>query len=264
MAPGVAPGEPLLPAERRQRILESLRSDSAIRVAVLSDRLGVSSMTIRRDLDLLERKGLVERTHGGALLRRTRALGEFRYRASASKHPQLKRRIARQAADMIDSGEVVFLGEGTTAALLMRHLDPGLRCRVFSNNIGAIFEAADKAAELVLLGGVYQPASQALAGPVTLDMISQVLAAKTFLSADGLSLAEGVTTQTHAIAVTDRHMIRHTRGQVVLMADHTKIGRVGDYVIAEAARIDVLITDGGAAPDFRQHLETLGVRVLVA
>jgi DeoR/GlpR family transcriptional regulator of sugar metabolism len=165
---------------------------------------------------------------------------------------------------MVDAGDVIFLGEGTTPALLMRHLDPGIHCRVFSNNIGAIFEAADKAAELVLLGGVYQPASRALSGAVTLDMIAQVHAAKTFLSADGLSIAEGVTTQTHTIAVTDRHMIRHTRGQVILMADHTKIGLVGDYVIAEAARIDVLITDGGVDRDFRRRMEALGVRVVVA
>jgi DeoR family fructose operon transcriptional repressor len=257
-------GQALLPAQRRQRILDALRSDSATRVASLSRDLGVSTMTIRRDLDLLEQRGEVERTHGGALLRRSQSLSEFRYQASAQRHPGLKRRIARQAAAMIETGDIVFLGEGTTPALVMRYVDPALSCRIYTNNLGVIFEASGKSAELVLLGGVYQPATLALAGPATLDMIAQVHAAKTFLSADGLNIPEGVTTQTHDIAAVDRQMIRNTRGQVFLMADHTKVGLVGDYVIAAANGIDVLIADGRLDPGFRLELESLGVRVVSA
>ena len=257
-------GEPLLPAERQQRILETIRSDSAIRVSALSRLFGVTTMTIRRDLDALEQKGLIDRTHGGAMSRQGAALDEFRYRTSAMKNPQLKRRIARRASAMIDPDDIVFLGEGTTPALLMRHCDPALGFKIFSNNVGALLEASDKAVEFILLGGRYRSASQALWGRVTLEIIAQVHAGKTFLSADGLSIEAGMTTQNEEIAAVDRQMIRYTRGRVILMADHTKIGRVGRYVISPAATIDVLVTDPGTSPEFRKRLESLGVQVVIA
>jgi DeoR/GlpR family transcriptional regulator of sugar metabolism len=254
----------LLPAERQQRILEVIRSDEGIRVSALSDLLGVSTMTVRRDLDALARKGALERTHGGALLRSRRVPNEFSYRASRLKHPRLKRRIARQAAAMIDPGDIVFLAEGATPAMVMHYLDPHLSCRVLSNNIGALSEVADKAVEFVILGGVYQPSSQALAGSVTLDMIAQVRAAKTFLSADGLSVQDGVTTQNHEIAATDRQMIRHTRHQVILMADHTKIGLVGEYVVTPINQVHTIVTDENIDPADRRQLEAQGVRLIIA
>ncbi len=258
------PGDSLLPAERRQRILETIRTDSAIRASALSRLLGVSTMTIRRDLDALEQKGWIDRTHGGALLRREQTLGEFRYQASVLENPRLKRRIARRAAAMIEPHDIVFLGEGATPALLLRQTDPTLLCTMFSNNVGALAEASGKAAELILLGGVYRPESQALSGPVTLETIARVNAAKTFLSADGFSLDAGVTTQNPEIAAVERQMLRHTRGTVILMADHTKIGRVGRYVVSPADAIDVLVTDASTPADFRKRLAALGVRVLVA
>lgn len=260
----IATGNSLLPAERQQRILHTILADSAIRVSALSRLLGVSAMTIRRDLDALEQKGLVERTHGGALCRREPRLSEFRYQSSAQKNPHLKRRIARRAAAMIAPHDTVFLGEGITPAMLLRHTDPALIFRMFSNNTGALGEAAGKAVEFILLGGRYCAASQALSGPVTLELIAQVHAAKTFLSADGLSIKAGATTQNHEIAAIDRQMIRHTRGEVILMADHTKIDRVGEYVVSPVSKIDVLVTDHKTSSEFKKSLESLGVRVVVA
>lgn len=255
---------PLLPAERRQRILKTIRADTAIRAVTLSKALGVSTMTIRRDLDLLEKKGLVERAHGGAVLRRVRTLGEFRYQASAQKNRRQKGRIARRAAAMIEPGDIVFVAEGATSALVLRYIDPSLTFRVFSNNVAAISEMSGKAAELVLLGGIFQPDSMALSGPTTLETIAQVHATKTFLSADGLSISSGVTTQNHEIAAVDRQMIRQTRGRVILMADSTKIELVGEYVISPAARIDTLVTDAKISTRFKKDIQSLGVRVVIA
>jgi DeoR family fructose operon transcriptional repressor len=259
-----ATGDALLPIERQQRILDTIRGDSATRVSALSRILGVSTMTIRRDLDSLERKGLLDRTHGGAVSRAGSVLEEFRYQASALRNPHLKRRIARRAATMVDPNDIVFLGEGATPALLVRYADPSLAFKVFSNNIGALLEAPGKTLEFVILGGSYRPESQALSGPITLEAIAQVRAAKTFLSADGFSVEDGLSTQNQEIASVERQMIRHTRGNVILMADHTKIGRVGRYVISPVSAVGILVTDAKTPPDFQKRLEAVGVRVVIA
>ncbi len=254
----------LLPAERRQRILELLRQDFAIRGSRLSERLGVSEMTIRRDLDALERAGLVERIHGGAVSRQERVAGKFQYKSAVKENPHEKKRIARKAASMIEPHDTIFIGEGTTAAQMIRYAAPGMPFTVFSNNLGLAAEMEGCSAELVLLAGTYNPATHSVAGPLTMEMIRQVNAGKVFLGADGLSLSAGLTTADLEMAVIERSMIRHTRGQVIVMADHPKFGRVAELSVAPLKQVDVLITDRKIPEDFQKGLHKAGVRVVIA
>ena len=255
-----------LPAERQQRILEILREEFTIRSSSLSELLQVSEMTIRRDLDLLEQKGLVERTHGGAVFRQERVAGKFHYRNSIKENPEQKKRIARQAASMIEPNDVVYIGEGTTASMVVRFVEPALPFTVFTNNIGVIseLEVVNMAIDLVLLPGTYNPTTHALAGPLTMEMIRQVNATKVFLGADGLSLRAGLSTPDLDIAVIERCMIEHTRGQVVVMADHLKFGLVAEMSIAPLKHIDVLITNRKIPVDFQKNLDKIGVRIVIA
>jgi DeoR/GlpR family transcriptional regulator of sugar metabolism len=256
--------EPLLPIERQQRIQEILKEGTSMRVAYLSEFLGVSEMTIRRDLDFLEEKGVVERTYGGAVLRQEWTDKEFKYQDSVLENPQLKKRIAQKAAAMINPHDIVFLGEGSTTALVLRYADPTIPFKIFSNNLGAIPEAQDKVSEFVLLGGLYNHASRALAGPTTIEMISQVYATKTFLGADGFSLRTGATTTNSEIAQINRSMIRHSRGKVILMVDYSKFGRVAENVITPVKKLDILITDRKITDGLHQHLKLMGIRVVIA
>ncbi len=256
--------EPLLPVERQQRMLELIKEGTTTRVAYLSEFFGVSEMTIRRDLDFLEEKGVVERTYGGAVLRQKWVDEKFKYKDSVHKHPQLKKRIAQKAAAMIDPHDIVFLGEGRTTALILRYTDPTIPFKIFSNNLGVIPETQNKASEFVLLGGIYNHASRALAGPTTIEMISQVYATKTFLGADGFNLRTGATTTNSEIAQINRSMIRHSRGQVILMVDHSKFGRVAENVITPLKRVDILITNRKIANGLHQHLTLMGIRVVIA
>ncbi len=120
------------------------------------------------------------------------------------------------------------------------------------------------AAELILLAGRYDAATYALSGPLTMEMIRQVHASKLFLGADGLSLGAGITTPNLDIAVIERSMIHHTRGQVVVMADHTKFGLVGEISIAPLKYINVLITSRKIPDDFQKELESLKVNTIIA
>jgi DeoR family transcriptional regulator, fructose operon transcriptional repressor len=254
-----------LPAERQQRILEILREEFSIRSSNLSELLGVSEMTIRRDFDLLEKQGLVERTHGGAVFRQERVAGKFHYRNSIRENPEEKKIIAQQAASMIAPNDIVYIGEGTTASMVVRFVPPAMPFKIFTNNIGVIseFELVNSAAELVLLPGTYSPMTNALAGPLTIEMIKQVNATKVFLGADGLSLRAGLSTPDLEIAVIERSMIQQTRGQVIVMADHPKFGLVAEMSIVPLKHIDVLITNRKIPVDFQKDLDTIGVQVVI-
>lgn len=253
-----------LPAERQQQILEILSENFTIRGSRLSEILGVSEMTIRRDLDLLEKRGLVERTHGGAVFRQERVAGKFQYENAIKENLNEKNQIARRAAAMVEPHDTIYIGEGTGAALIVRYLEPALPCSIFTNNLGIIAEAKDIAAEIVILGGSYDATTHSLAGPLTMEMIRQVNATKVFLGADGLSLSAGMTTPNLPIAIIDRTMIQHTRGKVIILSNHTKFGLVAEMSITPLKQIDVLITDRKIPEDFQKELDHLGVEVIIA
>lgn len=255
---------PLLPVERQQRILDILREELSVRGSRLGELLGVSEMTIRRDLDILERQGVVERTHGGAVFRQERVVGRFHYNSAVQENLREKQRIARRAADIIEPNDIIFLGEGTTCAQMIRYVDSGMPFTIFTNNLGVISEIEDKTGDLILLGGAYNHTTRALAGPLTMEMISQVNVTKLFLGVDGFSLNAGLTTPNLEMATVDRSMIRHTRGKVIVMADHSKFGLVAEIVITPIKNIDVLITDRKIPDDFEQDLRSMNVEVVIA
>jgi DeoR family fructose operon transcriptional repressor len=122
----------------------------------------------------------------------------------------------------------------------------------------------NKSAELILLPGTYDPVTNALAGPLTMEMIRQINATKVFLGADGLSLSLGLTTPNLEMAVIERSMIQHTRGKVIVMADHSKFGLVAGMSVAPLKHIDVLITNRKIPEDFQKDLDLMGVQVVIA
>jgi len=254
----------ILPAQRQQRILEILREELIIRGTRLSQLLDVSEMTIRRDLDVLEKQGLVERTHGGAILRQERVDGKFFYHHSRQQNPGQKQSIAQRAASLIEAHDIVYIGEGYTASQIIRHVDSRSPLTVFTNNLGVLPEIGTMAAEIVLLPGIYDADTQSLAGPLTLEMIQQIHANKVFLGADGLSLSAGMTTPNLDIAVIERSMIQNTRGKVIVMAEHAKFGLVAQVAVAPLRQIDVIITNREVPTDFRKDLERLDIELIVA
>jgi len=258
--------QPYLPVERQQRIVEILKKDFSTRSSHLSELLGVSEMTIRRDLDVLELQGLVERTHGGAALKQERVNETYHYRNSIKKNPEQKERIAKVAAAMVEPNDIVYIGEGTTASMIVRFIDPGIPFTLFTNNLGVISEAemVNLTTKVILLPGIYNPRTHAVAGPLTMEMIRQVNSTKAFLGADGLSISAGMSTPDLDVAVIERSMAQHTRGQVIVMADHPKFGMVAAMSIIPLKHIDVLITNRKIPSDFQSDLDGMGIRVIIA
>jgi DeoR family fructose operon transcriptional repressor len=261
-ADGATDGHEMIPAERRARIVEVLEERRAVRVSVLSEDLGVSEMTIRRDLERLEQEGLLSRMHGGAILKR-RMVEERFYVASEREHSEEKRRIAKAAAAMIKPGETVFLSSGTTATQVLSHVDPNIKARIVTHNVGAVSSAQKTGLDVVLLGGSYRPRSNTLEGALAIEGVANFHASRFILGADGLSLEEGVTTPSISLAGVERAMIRQTRGEVVVLADSSKLGAVGDVVICTLDKVHVLIVDDGVEDDVLEEIGRLGIQYVV-
>jgi DeoR family fructose operon transcriptional repressor len=251
----------MFPAERQGHILEVLAEQRGVRVSALSDLLGVSEMTIRRDLERLETEGLLSRTHGGAILKQ-HIVEEPRYVTNVRAHAREKQRIAQATAAMIKPGETVFLGSGTTASQVLSHVDPELHARIITHNLGAVSSAQEKALDVIVLGGLYRPRSNTLEGALSLEVLSGFHASKFILGADGVSLEEGITTASVGIAGVERAMIRQTRGEVIVLADGSKIGVVGDFVICTLDDVQAVVVDVGVDADVCEEMLRRGLRVV--
>jgi DeoR family fructose operon transcriptional repressor len=251
-----------LPAERYRRIEELLRDHQVARVSAMSELFGVSEVTVRRDLEVLERRGVLERTHGGAV-RSQRMRREPRYGEAAAANPEAKRSIGRTAALLVQPGDTVFLNGGTTTLQVFRHVDAGDVAFV-TNHVGIAAEAIERDLDLLLIGGRVRSASNSAVGPFATEALRQVFATRSFIGVEGISLRSGLTTPTEAEAEVARLMIERTRGEVTVVADSTKIGTIADVVIAPLERVDRVVVDAAADPELTEPIAAAGVEVVRA
>lgn len=253
----------LIPAQRRVRIRELLEANRIVSGSELSESLGVSEATIRRDLECMEADGILERTHGGAILSRRMKL-EPEYAVKVLAHPEEKSSIGALAASLIEEGDIVFTNSGTTCAQVIRHIPSGWNVTVITSNLGAALEVRDGSVELILLGGTVYPRSNSVGGRFASETLRQVYANKTFVGVDGMSPKHGFTVPSGPEAEIIRMMIERTRGPVIVVADHSKWGVVSDFEVARLDQIHTLVTDEGFDARASAELATRNVRVLVA
>jgi DeoR/GlpR family transcriptional regulator of sugar metabolism len=251
---------------RRARMLALLEDREYVSVADMAKRFGVTTMSVRRDLALLEQRGLVERVRGGAVppRRSPRATGFFA-RARGAKVEE-KQRIAEVAVGLLDPRAVVFFYSGTTVAAVATALPRLVRTTMTlaSNSLAVIEEASGwDNPHLVSLGGLYLPEYMAFVGPQTVRALQDLSADVAVVGCDGLSAEGGLTTPHQLVAEVGATMVSRAR-RVIVVADATKIGRQGFTPIAPTASIDVLVTDESADALEIAALRDRGVEVLVA
>ena len=253
----------MLARHRQSLILQAVRSDGSARVSDLTQRLGVSDMTIRRDLEVLARDGLIEKVHGGAVLPGSPASHEPGFEAKLVLERPEKTAIARAAAGLVRPGTAIALAGGTTTfALAQCLLDvPGLTIVTNSLRVTNLFSGTrglDGSTDpVVLTGGVRTP-SDALVGPVADLTIRSLHFDMLFLGCFGIDPDAGLTTPNLAEAETNRALMRVAR-RVVVLADHTKWGLVSLSSFARLSDVDVLITDDMLSHEARgQAAEQVG------
>jgi DeoR/GlpR family transcriptional regulator of sugar metabolism len=255
----------MLAQQRQTAILDLVRRQGGVRVSQLVRQFGVSDMTVRRDLEALAERGLVDKVHGGATVAGPGSTEEPGFDAKSVRQRTEKSAIAACAAGMVEPGTAVALSAGTTtAALADLLLDvPGLT--VVTNSIpvaDALYRSGRSDQTVVLTGGVRTP-SDALAGPVAEAAIASLNVDVLFLGVHGMSPRTGFTTPNLMEAGTNRLMVAASR-RLVVLADHTKWEIVGIATIAPLEDADVLITDSRLPPEARAQLsERVGELIVV-
>lgn len=244
----------MLAQQRQQAILERVRSNGGARVADLVRELGVSDMTIRRDLEVLAERGLVEKVHGGA----TAGAGsteEPGFAAKSVRQQREKEAIARQAAQLVRPGTAIALSAGTTTWTLAHFVVdvPDLTVITNSIRIADVFHRSPRNDRTVVLTGGVRTPSDALVGPVAVAAIRGLHVDTLFLGVHGMSTRAGFTTPNLLEAETNRELVASAH-RLVVPADHTKWGMVGISTIAGLAEAHVVITDAGLTDEARDEL----------
>lgn len=251
----------MLSAERKRQILESIGRDGRVVAAELSQRFEVSEDTIRRDLRELASDGLVQRVHGGAL---PKAPVVQSYAARAGQAPEEKAAIAKAAAGLIRSGQVIVIDGGTTPLHVAEHLPPGLRATVVTHSLPVLSALAGRdGMELIAIGGRVMGDALVAVGPAAVDAYRAIHADVCIVGVAGLDVTAGLTALNQDEAVVKRAMVEGAR-QVVAVAAAAKLGTAGPFVVTPIARVTDLVTDRAASPETLRGFETAGLRVLTA
>jgi Transcriptional regulators of sugar metabolism len=254
----------IIPASRQQYILSLIKTEGTVTVSQLAEELGVSELTIRRDLDQLEKKGLVERTHGGATARRNLPV-EPDYLQKASEYPKEKEAIGQAVAAMVEEGDTLYINSGSTTFEVIRSVVAlQKKVTIVTNNIDAIWLCKESEhIRLILAGGVYRSRSHSVSGSLSSILVNQVYANKAIIGVDGFSPSAGLTTPILEEAETTRAMIEHTVGTVIVVAAANKIGVVSNFKTVGLDQVDVLVTDekGGEIVKQMEIPEGLAIQI---
>ena len=239
----------MLARQRQELILEQVRSTGGARVSDLVEFLGVSDMTVRRDIEALARRGLVSRVHGGAASVAARSAQEVTFSVRSSRRAAQKEAIARAAVALVEPGASVAVSGGTTTYAVAREMSrlPGLTVITNSLPVAELLHRERNGPPVVLTGGE-RSASDALVGPVAVAALRTLHVDWLFLGVHGVDARAGFTTTNLVEAETDRALIASAR-RVVVAADSSKWGVVGLSSIAGLEEVDVLVTDDGLAPE---------------
>lgn len=259
----------MLPAARHQAIVDTVQRERVVRVSDLAQQLGVSLMTVRRDIELLEEEGKVERIHGGAKLPGGATAHEPGFELKSTQLPAEKRSIAVEAAGMVHEGMAVGLSAGTTTWALAQELVKGPRITVVTNSvrIANLFHHGSGSkthfgSTVILIGGERTP-SDALVGPIATAALKQLHLDLLFLGVHGMDPDAGFTTPNLLEAETDRAFVAASR-KLVVLADHTKWGTQGMSTIAALEEADEVISDAGLSADARRILGESVSRLRIA
>jgi DeoR/GlpR family transcriptional regulator of sugar metabolism len=250
-----------LKAVRQRAILKEVQGNGQATVAELSQRFQVSEITIRRDLHELEAQQQLLRTHGGAVALASAPL-EPPVLQRMAQTKEGKESIGRAAAALVHDGESVFIGSGSTTMYVVRQLLGRRNLTVVTNALNVAAELASaEGVTVVVTGGTMRDSELSLVGHITEQSLREVRVSKVIIGMRAISLEAGMTNDYLPEIMTDRTII-DMAPELIVVADHTKLGKIASAYVAPVQRINTLVTDAGADPVFLKHLQDLGIRAI--
>ncbi len=251
-------------SERHQKIYELLRKHKNLSIDKLSSILEISKMTVRRDLDRLARKGIMQRVHGRAIISRTNEY-EPPHMVRSLEMMQEKQMIGRLAASLIKDNAVIIVDIGSTLLELIRNIPENNNITVITNWMPVAVELSKKRGlfNLVLVGGKVLTDELSIVGGYPVEMLKDFNADIAFLGVGGISDKFGITDFNMEEVQVKKQMIKSSR-EIIVLADHSKFNRVAPMKIADIKLIDKIITDDGLEEKDKINIERFDTEIIIA
>jgi DeoR/GlpR family transcriptional regulator of sugar metabolism len=251
----------MLAIERQRRILELLTGAGSLRTSETAEVLGVTDETVRKDFELLEKRGELIRMHGGAS-RPDKIREDLPFNERQAVRRGEKQAIARLAAGRIQANETIFMDASSTVLTLTEFL-PELPLTILTNALNVITALADRPdLEIICTGGLFDAKSRSFIGLTAEKALQRYNIHRMFLSGNGLHLQRGVSESNSRQAAFKERVIASAE-DVVFLGDHSKLGRNASFFFAAASDLSCLITDSKADPEFIEEIQSKGVEVLI-
>ncbi len=252
----------MIPSQRHLVILETVRQQGFVTIAELVQRLQVSAMTIRRDLDDLSRQRLVERTHGGAVALDALSREDPTFVQRQVIQRPAKEAIAAAAAALVAERDYVILDSGSTVAAMATALESHPTATVISYSLPIVQALAPTyGTRLICAGGSFDPMINAFVGPLTQEMLSNVRVDKAFLGASSISINDGISNSNLSNLALQRIALRVAR-EIYVLADSSKFSRAPFWILTTLERVTGIITDASVPQGVQEELQRQGVRVI--
>ena len=249
--------------KRQQSILKELKENQSIDVETLADTLKVSPTTIRRDLQMFEKQGLVTRFHGGAQLIEGTLQEDDGTQTQFSRiqiDAEQKHAIASYAATLIDEGDTIFINSSSTTLLLLDYIRDK-RVVIVTNNGNALGYPKDPLVEIILTGGEVYKRKQSMVGEFALNTLSKISANKAFIGVGGINAESGITTSVLPETAVNEMMMKRC-GTCYVLAASQKIGRNHNFLSGSIKDVDTLITCQGGNQEELDKMRILGVKII--
>lgn len=254
----------MLAVERRKKISQIINENESVLVTELSKLFEVTEETIRRDLEKLEKMGVLVRTYGGATLVENN-VSEVPIDKRQVINSTVKDVIAREASKLVKEGETIFLDASTSAIFLAKHIKDIKDITVITNSHKVVLELMDsESIKVVCVGGLLRKNNMSFVGKTTENTIlDNYFASKVFTSCQGVTLNRGFTDQNEQEAEVKKAMIKCS-DNVVLLCDHSKLGNLTYTKLAELEEIDFFITDSKLDDEWQQVFQDKDIEVIIA
>jgi DeoR family transcriptional regulator, fructose operon transcriptional repressor len=232
----------LLAEKRHQYILEQLRSNGRILVATIAGNLDVTEVTIRRDLSLLAKNGLLKKTYGGAVMPGP-ANSKVSVRFRHTQNIQAKKNIGKLAADLVEDNDIIYLEAGSTCYEIIPYLSKYQDLTIIVNSLNLMRRLHELTKHNVIVtGGQYRPERMDMIGPLAEAAVAQLGGFKAFTGADDISRSAGISGADIA-TVTFAKIVLKQASKVIFVGDHTKFDKPALYKIADLNALDYIVTD---------------------
>lgn len=251
----------MLAIERHRRILDLLQGAGSLRTTEISESLGVSDETVRKDFEVMEKRGELIRIHGGAS-RPEKIRGDLPFTERQGVRRAEKLAIAKLAASRIQPNETIFMDASSTVLTLTEFL-PDVPLTILTNALNVLTALSDRPnLDLMSTGGLFDAKSRSFIGLTAEKSLQRYNIHRVFLSGSGIHPERGVSESNSRQAAFKERVLANAE-DVVFMADHSKLGRKASFAFASISDLSCLITDKAADPEIVRELQSKGVEVLI-